>query len=49
MSIFAKLLGLVRPSPVRRGFAVPPQGMPRVLKEFRSDRHAALALIKQCR
>ena len=45
----AKLLGFVRPSPVRRGFAVAPQGTPRTLRDFRSDRHAALALIKECR
>ena len=46
MSFLAKLLGFVRPAPVRRGFAVPPQGTRRVLRDFRSDRHAALALIK---
>lgn len=49
MSTLTKLLGFVRPSPVSRGFAVPPPSTPRVLKEFRSDRHAAIALIKQCR
>lgn len=46
----AKLLGFVRPSPVRRGFAVPPKSTPRVNKArcrkgFRSDRHAAIAII----
>jgi hypothetical protein len=46
MSNLAKWFGFVRPSPARRNFAVPPQSTPRVLKEFRNDRHAALALIK---
>ena len=49
MFFLTKLLGFVRPSPVRRGFAVLSPQTPRVLKEFRSDRHAALALIQQCR
>jgi hypothetical protein len=50
MPFLAKLLGFVRTSPVRRGFAIPPQGTPRVQKphcrkDFRSDRHAAIAII----
>jgi hypothetical protein len=50
MSFLEKLLRFVRPAPVRRGFAVPPQGTTRVLKphcrkDFRSDRHAAIAII----
>lgn len=43
----AKWFGFAHPAPVRRGFAVLSPQTPRVLKEFRSDRHAALALIKE--
>jgi hypothetical protein len=50
MSFLAKLFGFVHPAPVRRGFAVSPQGTrgmlkPHCRKDFRSDRHAAIAII----